>query len=822
MHRSCFAVIVACLLAACLSESAPMVGLPPADLPDEEVKHQARAGEYIIAESSWPAYGVPGDVNHYPSYQERTIGLWINIARIGYMWYRNSYLAQITPDGSWSAIFDGSDGDIYSSGAPGFWNFNLNRAARGHCTDVRANSDYFSNGGGHNDANGTSASTRVGRFSSCYGGEVYINQSPEQGIYSAMTSVGSWICDGYHYLSSLPSLTKCSRDNGLHTDGSQGQNGHRKGVMNSAIQFGCGVDAGTQSSSTTTTTCDFCKSATTKYSSKHIAAGSHVGDVNNTNPMKFLYMATIAISGITVSSVKVIEETPGTSNTITLTKMFQGPKGAIYGSPSYPLHEQCRTYYFQLTYGSTTERYPETGYFYTYGMNCNEDWKSTKLSAQCTSGVCCNTTIKMYKPATAICRASVGGCDFDEYCTGSSTSCPADTVREKGYVCEKTRGVCESDGVCDGKSGVCPGRKYKANRTLCRNSTGPCDAGGFCNGTGYTCPSNEKRPEGYVCNASSGPCENDAVCTGTSSYCPSKRAKAKSTQCRNPTGPCDIGGLCDGKNITCPKSQLRAQGYVCSKASGPCENDAVCSGSSDACPAKTMKPTNVTCRSSAGACDIAETCDGKHASCPDDQKRPKGYVCNAARGVCENDGVCNGVNVTCSARTYKENRTLCRESSNGCDAGGFCTGSSYTCPSSEKRPQGYVCNASTGPCDIESVCSGSSLSCPAKKFKPKTTLCRAAVGLCDYDEYCTGNTSECPPNKYKPAGTVCNRTYNCTVEDSVGSTQETTCNESYECTGKSGYCPFEEPVPSSNNLESANRVGFSLIIVAIVSMIMLM
>jgi len=628
MHRSCFAVIVACLLAACLSESAPKVGLPPADFATDETNLDKRAGEYIIAESDWPDYGVPGDVNHFPSYQERSLGLWINIARIGYLWYRNSYLAQFTPDGSWSAIFDGS-GDSYSSVAPGFWNFNLNRAGRAHCIDVRSNSDYFSGGGGHNDANGTSASTRIHKFSSCYNAEVYINQAPAQGLYSAMTAVGSWMCDGYHYLSSTPSLTQCSRDNGLHTDGSQGQNGHRRGIMFYATQFGCGVDAGSQSSSSTTTTCDFCTSSTSKYSGKHLAAGSHVGDVNNTNPKKFLYMATVLTTGITVSSVKVIEQTPGATNTITLTKMYQGTSGAIYGSPSYAYLDSCRTYYFQLNYGSTSERYPESGYFYTYGMNCDDDWKLQGLKSECTSGVCCDTANQVFKPATTICRASAGGCDAPEYCTGFSADCPADVVREKGYVCNASRGVCEENATCDGKSGICPERKFKANRTLCRESRYPCEAGGFCNGVSHTCPTSEKRPQGYVCNASSGPCENDAVCSGTSNNCPSKR------------------------------------------------------------------------------------------------------------------------------------------------------------------------------------------------FKPKTTICRPAVGLCDYDEYCLGNSSECPPNEHKPAGTECVRTYNCTIEDSLGSTQETTCNESFKCTGKSGYCPFEEPVPSSKSLDSANRVGFSLIIVAVVSIMML-
>jgi len=55
---------------------------------------------------------------------------------------------------------------------------------------------------------------------------------------------------------SPPSLTNCSRDNGLHVDGTQGQNGHRKLVMNSAKQFGCGAYAGNIGPGSMTTTCD--------------------------------------------------------------------------------------------------------------------------------------------------------------------------------------------------------------------------------------------------------------------------------------------------------------------------------------------------------------------------------------------------------------------------------------------------------------------------------------------------------------------------------------------------------------------------------------
>jgi len=139
---------------------------------------------------------------------------------------------------------------------------------------------------------------------------------------------------------------------------------------------------------------------------------------------------------------------------------------------------------------------------------------------------------------------------------------------------------------------------------------------------------------------------------------------------------------------------------------------------------------------------------------------------------------------------------------------------SYYCQSREKQPAGFICNKSEGPCDFDSVCTGKSFSCPKRTYKNKTTVCRAAVGLCDYTEYCPGNASACPDDEVKPAGTECNKSYECTDD-----TGKTICNETYQCDGRSGYCPFEEPV-----IESANRIGFNifyLIVIAAVSMMVL-
>ena len=38
--------------------------------------------EFAAPIESWPANGVPGDVNVYPSFEERAMGTWINVVCI--------------------------------------------------------------------------------------------------------------------------------------------------------------------------------------------------------------------------------------------------------------------------------------------------------------------------------------------------------------------------------------------------------------------------------------------------------------------------------------------------------------------------------------------------------------------------------------------------------------------------------------------------------------------------------------------------------------------------------------------------------------------
>ena len=57
---------------------------------------------------------------------------------------------------------------------------------------------------------------------------------------------------------------------------------------------------------------------------------------------------------------------------------------------------------------------------------CHVGWK-----CQCSTGACCDGC--GYRPGS-VCRAKAGDCDLAEFCTGGSTSCPADKFKDTSYL----------------------------------------------------------------------------------------------------------------------------------------------------------------------------------------------------------------------------------------------------------------------------------------------------------------------------------------------------------------------------------------------------
>jgi choice-of-anchor A domain-containing protein len=73
-------------------------------------------------------------------------------------------------------------------------------------------------------------------------------------------------------------------------------------------------------------------------------------------------------------------------------------------------------------------------------------------------------------------------------CTGSSSTCPADTFVSSSVVCRPSVGVCDVAESCTGSSTTCPADGYASSSTVCRASVGPCDPPEDCTGSSTTCP----------------------------------------------------------------------------------------------------------------------------------------------------------------------------------------------------------------------------------------------------------------------------------------------------------------------------------------------
>src|SRR5207237_7008717 len=93
------------------------------------------------------------------------------------------------------------------------------------------------------------------------------------------------------------------------------------------------------------------------------------------------------------------------------------------------------------------------------------------------------------------CRAAANECDNAELCTGSSSTCPNDTVKASGTACTNDGNVCTTD-LCNGTVGspLCvhnPGN----SGTVCRAATsGGRDVAETGTGSTRTCPHDTSQP----------------------------------------------------------------------------------------------------------------------------------------------------------------------------------------------------------------------------------------------------------------------------------------------------------------------------------------
>src|SRR5262245_56576842 len=94
------------------------------------------------------------------------------------------------------------------------------------------------------------------------------------------------------------------------------------------------------------------------------------------------------------------------------------------------------------------------------------------------------------------CRGNATDCDAVESCSGTSIECPPDVNEAPGTACTDDGNACTAD-VCDG-SLTCQHPAGNAG-AICRDVAGPCDAAEFCSGTSTFCPANGFASAGTAC-----------------------------------------------------------------------------------------------------------------------------------------------------------------------------------------------------------------------------------------------------------------------------------------------------------------------------------
>lgn len=388
-----------------------------------------------------------------------------------------------------------------------------------------------------------------------------------------------------------------------------------------------------------------------------------------------------------------------------------------------------------------------------------------------------------------------------------SLSCPADIVAAAGTLCRGTMGVCDSQETCTGTSGACPSDALLASGTSCRGTAGECDLVESCTGTSVACPSDSKKSSGTACTSDGNACTLDQ-CDGSAVACQHPAGNAGAS-CRGTAGECDVAETCTGTSTACPTDVFLSSATSCRGTAGECDLTETCTGSTATCPADSKKTSGTACTADANPCSL-DQCDGSAVTCMHPAGNA-GTVCNATTGFCDLAETCTGTSTTCPANAYKASSVVCRATAGVCDAIEYCTGVSDSCPATDAKQAfgtactadadpctvdrcdgttnvcqhpagnaGTSCRATAGACDVAEVCTGTTTGCPADLLAASSVVCRATAGVCDFQETCTGTSNACPTDVVRP------NTYECRALSGAG------CDVAAEnCNGTSGACPSD-------------------------------
>jgi cysteine-rich repeat protein len=178
-----------------------------------------------------------------------------------------------------------------------------------------------------------------------------------------------------------------------------------------------------------------------------------------------------------------------------------------------------------------------------------------------TNGDCCSGLCEI-EPAGTVCRAAAGGCDVAEVCDGTTTTCPADSLRPAAFVCRPSIGECDLAEQCAGGTSACPPDAAQPAGTTCGPApSGACDAPDTCSGgvgASATCTSvfvAAGTPCGAGASCSLGTQTSSSICSGSAAICPAPAMRGCSpyvcgataclTSCTS-TADCVAGLACVG------------------------------------------------------------------------------------------------------------------------------------------------------------------------------------------------------------------------------------------------------------------------------------
>src|SRR3989454_8526609 len=113
----------------------------------------------------------------------------------------------------------------------------------------------------------------------------------------------------------------------------------------------------------------------------------------------------------------------------------------------------------------------------------------------------------------------VDECDAAEFCTGSDAACPTDGKQAAGTLCTDDGNPCSLD-ECDGLNDACQHPAGNADALCYAGSGDDCDPTQYCTGSSTTCPAPLTAPSTAVCRPAAGPCDREGPCPGRAGPAP--------------------------------------------------------------------------------------------------------------------------------------------------------------------------------------------------------------------------------------------------------------------------------------------------------------